>query len=125
MHWPDRTDPMPHFGRILFIHIEEMGHDGLGDRLACIIRLHGHDAAEDLERAAVPILDHVVMRRETCVDESAKILANGFPSMPIRDTEISNGIFGEAIETLAESFVVNFLPEGEEPGRRCGFGKRF
>ena len=47
-----RSNPAPHFGGILFIHVKEMGHDGFHCRLAAVIRLHGNDAAEDLERTA-------------------------------------------------------------------------
>src|SRR5580692_7202519 len=47
-----RSNPAPHLGGILFIHVKEMGHDGFHCRLAAVIRLHGNDAAEDLERTA-------------------------------------------------------------------------
>jgi hypothetical protein len=26
VNWPDRSDPMTHFGRVLIVHVEEVGH---------------------------------------------------------------------------------------------------
>jgi hypothetical protein len=43
------------------------------------------------------------MCRETSVDESAKILANGLPSMPIGNTEVGNRALGETIEALSRN----------------------
>src|ERR1700735_3664083 len=39
--------------------------------------------------------------------------------MPIRDAKIASFVFGETVEAFAERFVINFLPESEQPlGRR-------
>ena len=51
------------------------------------------------------------MRRETCINERAEVLADGFPSVPICNTKVTDGVLGEAIKALAEGLVVNFLPE--------------
>src|SRR5271156_2954393 len=97
-----------------------MGHHRFHNRLAVVIRLHGDDAAEDLERTAIPIFEDVVMRRETRIDEGAQILADGLASMPISNTEVTDGVLGKAIESFTESLVVNFLPESQQP-----FGRLF
>src|SRR4029077_18138367 len=39
--------------------------------------------------------------------------------MPIRDAEVASRVLGKTVEALAERFVINFLPESEQPfGRR-------
>ena len=86
---------MTDFGRILVIHVEEMDHHRLDGGLAGIIRLHGHDAAENLERSAIPIFENIVMRGDPCVDQSAEVFADRLASMPICDAKVSNGVFGK------------------------------
>jgi hypothetical protein len=39
--------------------------------------------------------------------------------MPIRDAEVASRVLGKTVEAFAERFVINFLPESEQPvGRR-------
>jgi hypothetical protein len=106
-----RSDPVTNFGGILLVHVEEVRHHRFHDRLTAVIRLHGDDAAEDLEPAAVPVFEDVVMGCETRIDEGAQVLADGLASMPIGNTEVTDGIFGKSIEPFTKGLVVNLLPE--------------
>jgi hypothetical protein len=66
---------------------------------------------KDLERPAIPILDHVMMRSKAGVDECFQVLPDRFASMPIGNAEIANCIFRKAVEAFAEGLVVDFFPE--------------
>ena len=109
----DRPNPVSHLGGILFVHVKEMGHDRFHNWLAAVIRLHGDNAAEDLEQTAIPVFEDVVMGRETRIDEGAQILADGLASMPISNTKVTDSVFGKAIESFTEGLVINFLPESQ------------
>ena len=41
--------------------------------------------------------------------------------MPIRDAKVANRVLGKAVKAFAEGFVINFLPEREQPLRRLRF----
>src|ERR1700691_1034852 len=103
LNGPDRPNPVSHFGGILFVHVEKVGHHRLHNRLATVIRLHGDDSAEDLEQSTIPVFEDVVMRRDTGSNERAQVLADGLASVPVSNTEGCNGIIGKAIESLTES----------------------
>jgi hypothetical protein len=84
-----------------------------------IIRRHRNRTAEYLQRATVPVFDNIVQGGKTRIDEGAEILANLLASMPIRDAKVASRVFGETVKAFAERFVINFLPESEQPlGRR-------
>ncbi|MDR5752696.1 MULTISPECIES: hypothetical protein [unclassified Caballeronia] len=51
-----------------------------------------------LQRRAIEILDDIVKRGESAVDELAKVLADRLASVPVGDTETAYRIFGEAVE---------------------------
>jgi Protein of unknown function (DUF3626) len=79
--WTDSSNPSTNLGRIFLVHVKEMGHRGPHSRFALVIRNHRHDAAEYLERAAVPVFDDIVMGGKAGVDERAQILSNRLSSM--------------------------------------------
>jgi hypothetical protein len=50
-----------------------------------------------------------------------QILADLLASMPIRDAKVAGSVLGKTVEAFAEGFVINFLPEREQPLRRLRF----
>ena len=121
----DRADPAANLGVVGIVHVEEVRHHRLHRRLAAIIRRHRDDAAEHLERSAIQVLHNIVPRGEAGIDEGAQVLPDRLASVPVGDTEIADGVVGEAVETLAEGLVVDLLPEIEQPARRRGLGEGF
>ncbi len=97
---------MADLGGIGLIHVEEVRHHRLHDRLAGVIRRHRYDAAENLERPTVPVFGDVVKGGETRVDESAQVLTDRLPAFPIGYAEVALSILDEAVKTFAERFVV-------------------
>jgi hypothetical protein len=100
-----------------------VGHHRPDSSLAPVVRGHGDNAAEDLDRPAVPIFGHVVKGGETRIDEGPQIFADDFASIPFRNTKTARGILHKAVNTLTKGFVVDFLPKGQQPFRRCRLGE--
>src|SRR5262249_44811609 len=66
----------------------------------------------------IPVFSDVMQRGESGVDEGLQIGADRFATLPIRNAEVAHRILREAVETLAEGFVVNLLPHIEKPPGR-------
>ena len=106
-----RSDPAANFGWVILVHVEEVSHGRFHNALAGVVWSHGHDSPKDLERPAIPILHHVMMRGKARVDEYFQVLPDRFASMPIGNAEIANCIFRKAVEAFAEGLVIDFFPE--------------
>src|SRR5215469_5853205 len=109
------ANPPTHLRLVLFIHVEEMGHRGMNRRPRPVIRCHIHDTAEHLQEACIPIFGDMMQRVEPGIDEGLEARANRFATLPIRNAKIADRILHEAVEALAEGFVVNLLPHLEKP----------
>jgi hypothetical protein len=117
----NRSEPLADLGGIGLIHVEEVRHYRLQDRLAGVIRRHRYGAAENLERPAVPVFADVVKGGEPGVDESAQVLTDRLPAFPIGYAQVARGMLDEAVKTFAERFVIDFLPESQKPFRSVFF----
>src|SRR3974377_1711148 len=109
----DRAEPPTHLAWVFLIHVEEMCHHRLHHWLGFVVRGHRNRTAEDLQRTPIPILDDIVQGGKSGIDEGTQIFANLFASVPSRNAQIASRVLGKTIETLAERFVINFLPERE------------
>jgi len=77
-----------------------MRHRRLDNRLVWIVGCHRDDAAKHFKCSAVPIFDDIVKRGKTAIDERVQIFANRFASVPIGNTEMTDGVFRKAVKPL-------------------------
>src|ERR1700678_3746380 len=97
-----------------------MCHDGLHNRLGAVIRLHGHNTTEKLDRSSIPVFDNIVVCGESRINECAKAFTNFLASIPFSDTETTCRVLRKAIETFAEGLVINLFPKSQQPFWWCG-----
>lgn len=117
-HRAHRPNPTADFAGIGLVHVKEVGHHRPYDSLAAVVRRHGDNASEDLDRPAVPIFGHLVKGGETRVDEGPEVLTDHFASVPFRDAKTARGILHKAVKTFAKGLIVDFLPKSQQPFRR-------
>src|SRR5215469_3881339 len=117
----DRTNPPADLAGVFLVHVEKVRHHRLHYRFAFVMRGHRNRTAKYLQRASVPVFDNLVQGGKAGIDEGTQILANLLASVPIRDAKVASSVLGKAVEALAECFVINFLPEREQPLRRLRF----
>jgi hypothetical protein len=120
LHRPYRTNPAANLGPIGLVHVEEMCHDGLHNRLGVVIWLHGHNATKDLDRSAIPVFDDIVVRGKPRVDERAKVFTDRLTSIPFGDAKATRRVLYKAIKTFAEGLFIDLFPKSQQPRRRCG-----
>jgi hypothetical protein len=69
LYGTDGAKPVSDLGRVVLIHGEEVRHHRLHYRFAFVIWRHRNRTAEDLQRATVPVFDHIVPGGKAGIDE--------------------------------------------------------
>jgi hypothetical protein len=113
----DRTKPPTDLVWVLLVHVEKVCHHRLHYWFAFVIRGHRDRTAKYLQHAGVPVFNDVVQGGKAGIDEGTQILADLLAPMPVRDSKIEGCVLGKTVEAFAEGFVINFLPEREQPLR--------
>src|SRR5215472_1653228 len=117
----DGAIPPADLAGFVLVHVEKVCHHRLQHWFASVIRSHRNRTAKYLQRPSIPVFDDIVPGGKAGINEGTQILTNLLASMPIRDAKVAGCVLGETVETLPECFVINFLPEREQPLRRLRF----